>query len=222
MLINADQVASWLRNNPSFFEQYSTVLTELHIPHPHGGRAISIGERQVLSLRQKNRALENKLGELIQIGRDNDQIGEKIHRLALELIAAASLDATLDAIYASLEGPFQVPHAAIRVWNQARDDDGRAELSPVLEELKQFVAPMSAPQCGQHAVYEVNRWFGEAAPRLRSFALVPLKADQTAFGLLALASEDAQRFYPEMGTLYLSRLGELVSAGVVRHLQGQA
>jgi len=34
--------------------------------------------------------------------------------------------------------------------------------------------------------------------------------------LLALASEDAQRFYPEMGTLYLQRLGEVAAASLLR------
>jgi hypothetical protein len=60
--------------------------------------------------------------------------------------------------------------------------------------------------------------FGEAAAHLRSFSYVPLRDSET-FGLLALASEDAQRFYPEMGTLYLKRIGELVSAAIARQLK---
>ena len=64
---------------------------------------------------------------------------------------------------------------------------------------------------------DTAEWFGEAAARLRSFAYVALKSDQ-AFGLLGLASEDAQRFYPEMGTLYLKRLGEMTSAALLRYL----
>jgi hypothetical protein len=61
-------------------------------------------------------------------------------------------------------------------------------------------------------VYEVNRWFGEDGPRLRSFALAPLGTP--AFGLLVLASEDAGRFYPAMGTVYLARLAELAGAAL--------
>ena len=64
---------------------------------------------------------------------------------------------------------------------------------------------------------DTAEWFGEAAAHLRSFAYVALKQER-AFGLLALASEDAQRFYPEMGTLYLKRLGDMTAAALARCL----
>jgi uncharacterized protein YigA (DUF484 family) len=66
-------------------------------------------------------------------------------------------------------------------------------------------------------MFETGRWFGEAESIVKSFAYVPLRADNV-FGLLILASEDPQRFYADMGTLYLKRLGELVSAGLSRYL----
>jgi uncharacterized protein len=215
MLLSADQIATWLKNNPNFFEDNAALLADIQIPHPHGGRAISIGERQVLTLREKNRLLENKLSELIQYGEENDGISDKIHRLALALIEAPSLDTVLDLVHSHLREHFAVAHAEVRFWNVASDHEQRLEFAPVLEEVHQFVEAMTAPYCGQHAVYEIDRWFGEAAPLLRSFALIPLRETGSS-GLLVLASEDAQRFYPEMGTLYLTRLGQLVGAGVRR------
>ena len=86
----------------------------------------------------------------------------------------------------------------------------------VAAEMREFTHKMAAPYCGHHAVYESQSWFGEAAPHLRSFALVALRRDGVDFGVVALASEDAQRFYPEMGTLYLARVGELVSHALWR------
>jgi uncharacterized protein YigA (DUF484 family) len=38
------------------------------------------------------------------------------------------------------------------------------------------------------------------------------------FGMLALGSEDAQRFVPEMGTVYLRRIGELCAATATARL----
>ena len=38
----------------------------------------------------------------------------------------------------------------------------------------------------------------------------------STIGMLALGSEDAQRFYAEMGILYLERMGEMVSAALTR------
>jgi uncharacterized protein len=76
---------------------------------------------------------------------------------------------------------------------------------------------MGAPQCGPAAGNPFVSWFGEAAEHVRSVALVPL-GQTAAFGLLALGSEDARRFFPEMGTLYLRRIGELCAAGVTARL----
>jgi uncharacterized protein YigA (DUF484 family) len=42
--------------------------------------------------------------------------------------------------------------------------------------------------------------------------------EEKVFGILILASEDPQRFYPEMGTLYLKRLGELIGTSLRRYL----
>ena len=66
--MSPEEVAQFLNQHPEFFEQYADMLAEVQIPHPHGGRAIPISERQILSLREKSRRLEAKLGELIRFG----------------------------------------------------------------------------------------------------------------------------------------------------------
>jgi uncharacterized protein YigA (DUF484 family) len=215
-LLTADQVAEYLRQNPGFFENHVDILMNLQVPHPHGGRAVSIGERQLVALREKSRLLEDKLRELIAFGEDNDAVGEKVHRLSCRLIDATSLDAALDTLYLDLLDHFAVPHVAVRLWNVAEENPETKEFGAVATELREFVEKLPAPYCGHHAVYESQSWFGEAAPHLKSFALVPLRRDGLALGVVGLASEDPQRFYPEMGTLYLGRIGELVSHALWR------
>ena len=83
----AEDVAEYLKSNPGFFEQYADLLAQIYVPHPHGGRAVSLAERQMLTLREKNRATESKLAEIIAFGEENDAISEKVHRLAVGLIA---------------------------------------------------------------------------------------------------------------------------------------
>jgi hypothetical protein len=217
-LLTPEQVADYLRQNPGFFEQNVDLLVNLQIPHPHGGRAVSIGERQLVAVREKTRLLEDKLRELIGFGEENDVVSGKVHRLACRLLETGSLDATLDAAYLDLLDHFAVPHVAVRLWNVAEHDPAAREFGEVAAEMRDFVAQMTAPYCGSHAVYESQAWFGDAAPHVRSFALVALRDDGHCFGVLALASEDAQRFYPEMGTLYLERIGELLACALKRHL----
>ena len=214
--LTAEQVAEFLKQNPGFFENHVDVLTNLQIPHPHGGRAVSIGERQLIALREKSKLLEDKLQELIQFGEENDAAGEKVHRLACRLIESQGLDAALDTLYLDLLDHFAVPHVAVRLWNVAEGDSEAREFSPVAAEIREFVESMGAPYCGHHPVYETQSWFGEAAPHLKSYAMAALRRDGTTFGVIALASEDPKRFYPEMGTLYLARIGELVSHALWR------
>lgn len=209
-------MAEFLKQNPGFFENHVDILVNLQIPHPHGGRAVSIGERQLVAVREKARLLEDKLRELIQFGEENDALGEKVHRLSCRVIEAPSLDAALDTLYLELLDHFAVPHVAVKLWNVAEENPETREFAPVAAEMREFVEKMQAPYCGGHAVYESQSWFGEAAAHLKSFALVPLRRDGFTFGVVALGSEDPQRFYPEMGTLYLARIGELMSHALWR------
>lgn len=217
-MLTPEQVADFLRQNPGFFEQNVDLLVNLRIPHPHGGRAVSIGERQLVAVREKTRLLEDKLRELIGFGEENDVLSGKVHRLACRLLEANGLDAALDTAYLDLLDHFAVPHVAVRLWGVAESDPETKEFGQVASEMRDFVAQMTAPCCGSHAVYESHAWFGDAAPHLKSYALVALRRGEQCFGVLALASEDAQRFYPEMGTLYLERIGELLACALGRHL----
>ena len=215
---NAEQVAAYLQSHPEFFEQHWATLANMQLPHPHGGHAVSISERQVLLLREKNRLLETKLSELIRFGEENDAIGEKVHQLACALAAShAGLGAAMDTLYHHLRENFAVPHELVRVWATPSDGEQRPELADTAPEMREFVASMTHPYCGPQMAHEIKHWFGEASSHLKSFAAVPLKRNRV-FGLLVLASEDAQRFYPEMGTLYLSRIGELASAALTPYL----
>jgi hypothetical protein len=197
------------------------MLAEISIPHPHGGRAIPLSDRQMLTLREKSRALESRLTELLQIGEENDAIGEKMHRLSLALLAAADWHSMLTVLYLHLREDFAVPHATLRIWRPGRAVPEGAGESPefraVGEPLKRYATSLSQPFCGPNGNAEAAAWFGESASHIRSVAHMALR-DRECFGMLALGSEDVLRFYPEMGTLYLKRMGDLASVALLRYL----
>ena len=211
--MNADDLARFLRANPQFFDQNPELLESIHVPHPYGGRAIPLAERQTVALREKVKGLESRLAELIKFAEDNDQISEKVHRLSVALAGARDFPALTRSLYFHLREDFAVPHVAMRVWGKAVPADFD-EAQSVSEVQRQHAATMGAPQCGPAQGNAFAPWFGE---HIRSLALVPL-GDTAVFGVLAMASEDAKRFYPEMGTLYLRRIGELCAAGVTARL----
>jgi len=214
--MNADDLARFLRANPQFFDQNPELLESIHVPHPYGGRAIPLAERQTVALREKVKVLESRLAELIKYAEENDQIGEKVHRLAVALAGSRDFPALTRSLYFHLREDFAVPHVAIRVWGKAVPVDFD-EAKPVTDAQRQHAETMGAPQCGAAQGNAFVSCFPEASEHIRSMALVPL-GDTKVFGVLALASEDPKRFYPEMGTLYLRRIGELCAAGVTARL----
>ena len=48
--MNASDVIQFLQANPEFFDDNSTLLTDLTVTHPHNGQAISLTERQLIEL----------------------------------------------------------------------------------------------------------------------------------------------------------------------------
>ncbi|KAF0202360.1 MAG: hypothetical protein FD173_1999 [Gallionellaceae bacterium] len=192
--MKAEDVANYLQENPAFFEAYAQMLSDIVIPHPYGGRTISLSERQMLTLRERVKDLEKKLHELLEFAKENDGLQNKLHQFTLALFNAHDLPGLQYAAMSSLRDIFSVPHAAIHLWKE------------------------QPPICVHQPVLDTAKWFGEAEPHLRSFAYMPLRANGQTIGILIIASEDAQRFYPEMGTIFLQRIADIVGAALSQHL----
>lgn len=212
--MDANEIASYLKSHPEFFEHFSELLLQIHIPSPHEGRAISITERQMGVMRDKIKQLEAKLAEMITFGEENDLISTKVHRLGVGLLGATDLAGVMRVLYSHIGGDFAVPHVAVRLWGFAAGD--AVELSDVGEAFRQKAGAMLQPYCGPAAGQDAVTWLGEAASHIRSVAQIPLRYEGACFGMLLLASEEPHRFYSEMGTLYLDRIGEMAAAALLR------
>ncbi|HEY5862447.1 MAG TPA: DUF484 family protein [Casimicrobiaceae bacterium] len=214
--MDTSAVAEYLKQNPQFFEDYADVIAEIFVPHPHGGHAIPIAERQILTLREKNHELETRLRDLMRFGAENEATGEKMHRATLALFGSPDLETTLAVLSHSLKEDFAVPQVAARLWGKVPEGSYLPELAATSPEIRDYARDLGAPYCGHAAAFESREWF-EDGEALKSFACMPLRTSQT-FGLLALGSPDPQRFHPGMGTLFLTRLAELASVSAARFL----
>lgn len=206
------EIADFLRNDPAFFERNPSLLTEIVLPNQHGGVAVSLVERQQLAQRDKIRVLETKMSELLQFGEENDVIGERVHRLALALIEARDVLSMTAAVSQHLHEDFKIPHVLVSLWTQAEQDS----LSEQDIHFRSWLEGLAVPYCGRHPGLDEKHWFGETGAPLKSFAIVPLLDQTNILGALVMASEDEHRFYPEMGTLFLKRIGEMVCSCLSR------
>lgn len=214
--IQENDIKVYLKNNPEFFEENAAFLAEIHLPSPHGSGTISLAERQQLAQRDKINALEEHFAELVLNAQENDAISNKIHAFNVELHKAKSFDAIEQLVSALLPEHFDLSDTCLRVWANPLDASTHANLvfSNVPDDAKTWVAAQLQPYCGTPPTIVADDWFIEPAA---SLAIIPLRAENT-IGFLALASDDANRFFAEMGTDFLTKIGEILSAALSRHL----
>lgn len=206
--MRAEDVAQYLQDNPQFFEDHAEMLSQITLPHPYGGRTISLSERQLLTLRERVKELEKKLHDLLEFAKENDALQLKVHQFNCTLFGPHDRSTLHDLVVNNLREAFSVPHVALHLWKD----------EPPSPEVLAFADLHQQPVCTHHPIHDTLPWFGEAAPHLHSFAYLPLRAHGQTVGLLVLASEDKQRFYPEMGTLFLQRIAETLGCAFNLHV----
>ena len=217
-------IAEYLERHPEFFERNLAVLAKLRLPHLRGGTTVSLVERQVEVLRERQAASEERLAEFIRVARANDVLADKIQRLSRRLLRARTLHDTLVAIEGSLREDFDAVNSRLVLPGL----DGRGidvvpdrflRAVPVDEPaLKSFETLFASgkPRCGQVRDIQRDFLFGDEAATIGSVALVPL-GERGTLGLLAVGSNDVNRFHPGMSTEFLARMGELIADSITRY-----
>ena len=219
MSVTREAVLDYLKAHPEIFEEQAEFFNQVEIAHPYSGRTISLAERQMINLREKNRLLEHRLGELLGVGETNDALGARMHQLTIALVSANRLDQMVGIVLKSLAEDFGVPQARLRLWGEGAANLGHEVCTPVSAELVKEIAGMHHPVTGSVRTGEVAAWFGGEGDSMSSMALVPLRFDGQTLGLLAMGSDDAERFVAGMGTLYIERLGDVIAAALARVLR---
>ncbi len=217
--ITEDDIANFLANTPDFFERHAELLASVQLSSGHGSRAVSLQERQAGLLRDKIKTLEARVVAMIRHGQENVGIADKLQRCTRNLLLTANARDLPDTIVRELKTQFSIPQAAIKVWrvNDIFSDEGFC--TGVSSDAQAFASSLSAPYCGVNSGFEAATWLPEPALAL-SLALMPLRTapGADAFGMLVMASPDAERFKSDMGTEFLAQIGGLAAAALMRLL----
>lgn len=200
-MTNADDVARFLKQHPDFFDLHPELLEMLHVPHGSPG-TVSLVERQLKVLRERQAASRERLAELVRVARNNDQLAERMHRLTLRLLHARTQADVCAQVEASMREDFDVTPARLLL-----DSPAQSEIESMLSAGK--------PRCGHFSDAQRKALLGEGGAAAASMALVPIGPGATR-GALVLASEDANRFSPAVSTDFLARIGEMIHAALVR------
>ncbi len=218
--LDPNDVARYLSEHPDFFQAFPDVLGNVTIPAAHGGRAISLHERQLEVLRERNRQQEARLVELIRIGQENDVLAERLQQWTRQLLLESDAVRLPSVVTEGLAGIFSVPQVALRLWNVRDAHRSQAFAAPIDADIITLAAGMRQPYCGPNAEFLAAAWLPGEGRETRSLALIPLhegqSGDMRVFGLLVLGSPDPDRFTTSMGTAFLERIGEIAGAALSR------
>ncbi len=220
--LSEQAIHDFLAAHPDFFERHATLLSSLHLPHASGG-AVSLVERQVSVLRQKELKLERQLKELIQVARENDVLAAKIHELTLQLLAAPDLHKTITAVEEALRSGFGADQAVLVLFGEpeAFEDIDVGRFFRVVKKNDAGLKPFgtflngNSARCGKIRDSQREFLFKNDADEIGSAALVPL-GEGSDLGFLAVGSVDSDRFHPGMSIDFLTRLGDLVTGSLKR------
>jgi len=212
--ITEDDIANYLANTPDFFERHASLLATVQLTHPQSHRAVGLQERQSQMLRDKIKGLEHRIMDMIRHGNENMILTDKLHRWSCELLVTPEDQLAASAVE-NIRELFQVPQVALRLWSLHGVHAMAAYAQGVTEAVQTLAGALDRPYVGPNTGYEAVQWLEEPT-QAASLALLALRSapGQPAFGLLVLASPDAQRFNSQMGTDLLERLAELAGAAL--------
>ena len=215
--IDEEQVIEYLLQHPEFFDANGLLLADIQIPH-QSGQAVSLIERQVSVLREKNEIFEKRLHDMVDAVHDNQRLNLSLHRLAIALLKADDRQAMVAAISSELCEKLDTDQLAIYLFT---DNSELINANPGLyisgdqQQLdifgKQF--KKNKIQCGRMTDQQIQFLFGDKS-EVASGALLPLVDKKSTFGLIGLGSYDEQHYHPGMGTEYLQQLSNLVAAAL--------
>ncbi len=209
-VLDSETVAAYLRLHPEFFVDHDELIPELRIPHQRGD-TVSLVERQVKLLRERNIEMRQRLSQLMDVARDNDRLFDKTRRLVLDLLDANSLEEVVSCIEDSLRREFQVPFVSLILFSDAQLPVGRSVSSADAHQAIGGLLAGGKTICGVLREHELSFLFGSKdSPQVGSAAVVSI-AHQGLHGVLAIGSSDPQHYKSSLGTLFLGYIAEVLA-----------
>lgn len=216
--ISAEMVASYLEEHPTFFKNRDDLLLEMRLPHA-SGNAISLMERQVNVLRERNMEMRHRLNRLLDTARDNDKLFDKTKRLVLSLLEVNTPGELAEAVHHSLNNDFQVDFSQLTLFGDPQQFNSNVRVLPIQSANREIgsVLKNSKAVCGALRPEELKFLFPDDYAQVGSAAVVPLSFNYP-LGVLAIGSEDPHYFRSSMGTLFLSYIAEVLNRTLPRIL----
>jgi uncharacterized protein YigA (DUF484 family) len=207
--LSEEQVRDYLKQHEDFLQRNPDMLDHLHISHASGS-AVSLVEKQVSVLRERNIDMRHRLNKLTTNARENDKLYDKTRSLVLALLDSQDVEALYKTFMSAMTDEFKVEHASMILFGD-NGEDGACRIEPAESASIEIGALLkgSKPVCGVLRKEELAYLFPDAGD-VGSAALMPLASAGEQLGLVAVGSSDASRYSSNMGTLFLNHIAEVI------------
>lgn len=216
---NEQLVCDYLVQNPDFFEQNPDVFEAINISHD-SGKAISLVERQVILIRERNKELSGQIDQILSTAQENEVLMEKTKRLVLNLIKANDLNSLIKALNVSLKSDFSTEFFSLTLIDNgsipSKTSANIVSKNDAEENIAAFITAKKA-LCGVRSDKEIALLFGEQADNIGSIIALPLKNTDT-FGFLALGHSDSEFYSDEIGTVFIDYIVDLLNELIPKYL----
>jgi uncharacterized protein YigA (DUF484 family) len=207
--LKAQQVAAYLSAHPDFFRNHPLVFETLDLPHKTSG-AVSLVEKQLAVLRERNTELRTRLNALLETSKTNDALFDKTRALVLRLIAADGASAIFNALHSTITSDFAIAHYSLLVIDKsAQGTSVRTLSSAELHEQLPALKSHNDVICGAFRPQQMEVLFGKAGRNAGSAAAIRFTEDDTQV-ILALGSADPHRYHSGMDTLFLRFIADVL------------
>ncbi|NIF19265.1 DUF484 family protein [Pantoea sp. Cy-639] len=216
--LDAEAVVAYLRAHPTFFAEHDELLIEQRIPHQRGD-SVSLVERQLTLLRERNIEMRHRLSQLMDVARDNDRLFDKTRRLILDLLDAGSLEDVVIAVEDSLRQEFQVPFVSLILFGENAAPVGRWVSGAEAQQAIGGLIGGGKTISGSLREHELAFLFGDQEHKEVGSSAIATLEHQGLHGVLAIGSRDPQHYKSSVGTLFLSYIAEVLGRVVPRFTQ---
>ena len=217
---DVEAIKQYLTDNPNFFDEHPDLLESIQLPH-ESGKAVSLIERQVSVLRERNLEMRQRLNNMLDAARTNDKLFEKTKRLVLNLLDARDLPELVDTLYESLGTDYQLEYFSLVLLTDNKQLPPNQAKAVGMDEAEDQIGTLIRSNraiCGVLRADELSFLFGDKADGVGSVAAMPLHRGHN-YGILAVGNSDPNYYRSSMGTLFLSYIAEVLNRILPRFMK---
>ena len=212
--LSAAEVSSYLKANPEFFLQQEGLLADLSLPH-ESGKAISLLERQVTILRDRGADARQKLNNLLENARNNDQLFDTTRSLVLALLRAKDVTEIAGVAQDQLSDHANIDSCEVILVAKKSlkvADSIRTESEDILQKQFVDVFRLKRTHCGPISEEQTQYLFPTQCNSINSTALCPVISNSDVLALIAFGNKAGNYFNVNLDTLFLDFIGHVVGA----------